>query len=108
MLDDTPTTDEQLEMPRPAPAKTDTSKASPKQPAQAQTEGAQKSSLIKRLRPQIIAGVAIGALALGAYFLASWWTVGRFQVVTDDAYVGARAATLSPSTSRRRRCGTSA
>ena len=99
MLDDTPTTDEQLEMPRPAPAKTDTSKASPKQPAQAQTEGAQKSSLIKRLRPQIIAGVAIGALALGAYFLASWWTVGRFQVVTDDAYVGARAATLSPKAS---------
>ena len=99
MLDDTPTTDEQLDMPRPAPAKADTAKASPRPPAQVQTEGAQTPGLVKNSRRQIIAGVAIGALAVAAYVLASWWTVGRFQVTTDDAYVGARAATLSPKAS---------
>jgi membrane fusion protein (multidrug efflux system) len=36
------------------------------------------------------------ALAGLAYFGHYWWTVGRYLVTTDDAYVGARNATLSP------------
>jgi membrane fusion protein (multidrug efflux system) len=40
--------------------------------------------------------LALMVLAAGAYFGHSWWTVGRFLVTTDDAYVGAKSATLSP------------
>jgi membrane fusion protein, multidrug efflux system len=36
------------------------------------------------------------ALGLGGYYGHYWWTAGRYLVSTDDAYVGARSATLSP------------
>lgn len=42
----------------------------------------------------LVAGAA--AVMLGGYYLTNWWTVGRFMVTTDDAYVGARAATIAP------------
>jgi membrane fusion protein (multidrug efflux system) len=40
-------------------------------------------------------------LALGgsAYYGHYWWTTGRYLVSTDDAYVGAKSATLSPKVS---------
>ena len=38
-------------------------------------------------------------LALGAYYGQYWWTQGRYLVTTDDAYVGAKNATLSPKVS---------
>ena len=43
----------------------------------------------------------VGALALGAggYYGHYWWTTGRYLVSTDDAYVGAKNATLSPKVS---------
>ena len=34
-------------------------------------------------------------LALGSWYGHHWWTVGRFVVSTDDAYVGAHTATLA-------------
>jgi membrane fusion protein, multidrug efflux system len=42
--------------------------------------------------------LAAGTLALlfALNAVANWWTFGRFQVSTDDAYVAARAATLAP------------
>jgi membrane fusion protein, multidrug efflux system len=40
------------------------------------------------------AAIFIGVTA-GAYFGNYWWTVGRFLVSTDDAYVGAYTATLA-------------
>jgi membrane fusion protein, multidrug efflux system len=43
-----------------------------------------------------IAAVAVLAVGLGAYYGHYWWTAGRYLVTTDDAYVGARSATLSP------------
>jgi membrane fusion protein, multidrug efflux system len=48
-----------------------------------------------------VVAVLAGLLALGAgsYFGHSWWTVGRYVVTTDDAYVGARSSTLSPKVS---------
>lgn len=42
----------------------------------------------------IVAGLLAGAAAV--YFGHQWWTVGRFQVETDDAYVGADYTTISP------------
>jgi membrane fusion protein (multidrug efflux system) len=44
--------------------------------------------------------VALLALGFGAYYYGHyWWTQGRYLVSTDDAYVGARHATLSPKVS---------
>jgi membrane fusion protein, multidrug efflux system len=52
-----------------------------------------------RLR-QILIGVAgVAALALGAYYGWNYWTVGRFQVSTDDAYVQADTITIAPKVS---------
>ncbi len=49
------------------------------------------------------AGAAIAALLLaiggGSYYGHYWWTAGRYLVSTDDAYVGAKSATLSPKVS---------
>ncbi|MFZ5675625.1 MAG: HlyD family secretion protein [Pseudomonadota bacterium] len=42
----------------------------------------------------IVAGLLAGAAA--AYFGHQWWMVGRFQVETDDAYVGADFTAISP------------
>ena len=39
------------------------------------------------------------ALAAGGYYGHYWWTAGRYLVSTDDAYVGAKNATLSPKVS---------
>ncbi len=47
------------------------------------------------LRPLLISAAVLAALAVAGYFGSHWWTVGRFQVSTDDAYVGAHTATLA-------------
>ena len=47
-------------------------------------------------RKQLLLGAGLAALVTAAYLGMSWWTVGRFQVSTDDAYVSVRSATLSP------------
>jgi len=47
-------------------------------------------------RRKVLAGIALVALAAGAYFGHEWWTVGRFMVSTDDAYIGADAAVIAP------------
>ena len=62
--------------------------------------GADKAPPPKRgivaYRRQLIVAVGSCVLVIAGYFAYSWWTVGRFMISTDDAYVGARAATLSP------------
>jgi membrane fusion protein, multidrug efflux system len=49
----------------------------------------------RRGRALILAAALLAALGAGGYFGSYWWTVGRFQVSTDDAYVGAKSATLA-------------
>ncbi|HEX3217576.1 MAG TPA: HlyD family secretion protein [Aestuariivirgaceae bacterium] len=39
--------------------------------------------------------ILVLALAAGSWFGIHWWTVGRFFVSTDDAYVGADTATIA-------------
>src|SRR5581483_3705352 len=53
-----------------------------------------------KARLRLLIGLA-GALVLGAgtYYGHYWWTTGRYLVTTDDAYVGAKNATLSPKVS---------
>src|SRR5271170_1645033 len=52
-----------------------------------------------RLRRVLIGGAGLAALALGAYYGWNYWTVGRFQVSTDDAYVQADTITIAPKVS---------
>jgi membrane fusion protein (multidrug efflux system) len=49
----------------------------------------------RRARRLVIGAAAVAALAAAAYFGDYWWTIGRFQVSTDDAYVGAKSTTLA-------------
>ena len=49
----------------------------------------------RRTRRVAIIGAVLAALTAGAYFGDNWWTVGRFTVTTDDAYVGAKSTTLA-------------
>jgi membrane fusion protein (multidrug efflux system) len=43
--------------------------------------------------------VALAALAAGGWYGHYWWTIGRFIVTTDDAYVGAKASTVAAKVS---------
>jgi membrane fusion protein (multidrug efflux system) len=52
-----------------------------------------------RLRKVLIGGAGLAALALAAYFGWNYWTVGRFHVSTDDAYVQADNVTIAPKVS---------
>ena len=52
----------------------------------------------KRRAPKkriVLALVLLAVAALGSWYGHRWWTVGRFIVSTDDAYVGAKMATLA-------------
>jgi membrane fusion protein, multidrug efflux system len=49
----------------------------------------------RRFRAILLAATLVAALGAGGYFGSHWWTVGRFLVSTDDAYVGAKNATLA-------------
>ena len=52
-----------------------------------------------RLRRLLIGGAGLAAVALGGYYGWNYWTVGRFQVSTDDAYVQADTITIAPKVS---------
>jgi len=50
-------------------------------------------------RSLLIGVAAIAIIAAGAYYGHNYWTVGRFEVSTDDAYVQADSTTVSPKVS---------
>lgn len=51
------------------------------------------------LRRVALAGVAVAALMGAGYWGHDYWTVGRFEVSTDDAYVKADSTTIAPKIS---------
>src|SRR6201996_3258299 len=51
------------------------------------------------LRKLLLTGAALVALAGGAWYGWDYWTVGRYQVSTDDAYVKADNTTIAPKVS---------
>src|SRR5262245_37170172 len=57
----------------------------------------------KSYRKALLRGVTTAALLLVlagcGYYGHYWWTAGRYLVTTDDAYVGAKSATLAPKVS---------
>jgi membrane fusion protein (multidrug efflux system) len=52
-----------------------------------------------KLRRILMAGVATVALAAAAWYGWDYWTVGRYLVSTDDAYVKADNTTIAPKVS---------
>src|SRR5262249_8792188 len=53
----------------------------------------------RRLRKLLLVGASVLALAGGANFAWDYWTVGRFHVSTDDAYVKADNTNIAPKVS---------
>jgi membrane fusion protein (multidrug efflux system) len=53
----------------------------------------------RRLRSLLLAAAGLAAIAAGAAYGREYWTVGRFQVSTDDAYVQADNTTIAPKVS---------
>lgn len=50
-------------------------------------------------RKVLLAGVSLAALAAVSFYGWQYWTVGRFEVSTDDAYVQADNTTIAPKVS---------
>jgi membrane fusion protein, multidrug efflux system len=49
----------------------------------------------RRLRNFVLTIGALALLAVGAWYGHYWWVAGRFIISTDDAYIGAKTATLA-------------
>src|ERR1700749_2338860 len=52
-----------------------------------------------QLRRLLLAGAAVAALSGSVWYGWDYWTVGRFLVSTDDAYVKADNTTIAPKVS---------
>ena len=68
----------------------------PQVPAVAVAVETPKISRKRWLRNMLLAGAAVAALAGAADYGWQYWTVGRFEVSTDDAYVKADNTTIAP------------
>jgi membrane fusion protein, multidrug efflux system len=53
----------------------------------------------RRWRWALLAGAGMLVLTAGGQFAKEYWTVGRFQISTDDAYVQADNTTIAPKVS---------
>jgi membrane fusion protein, multidrug efflux system len=64
-----------------------------------ETAAAPPPSIKNGLRRLLLAGTAVALLAGAAWYGWDYWTVGRFLVSTDDAYVKADNTTIAPRVS---------
>jgi membrane fusion protein, multidrug efflux system len=89
--------------PTPAQAEAKAPAPSPAEPVQAKISAAvptAKARSRRLSRRQLALGALLAAgLGGGAWFGYDWWTVGRFTVTTDDAYVEAHNTTLAAKVS---------
>jgi membrane fusion protein (multidrug efflux system) len=69
-------------------------KAEAPQPAPAQVVAAPVAP--KKKRSPVLPIIALLAIAGGGWYGYNYWTVGRFMVSTDDAYIEGDIATISP------------
>ena len=65
------------------------------QPAGTPVAASAKAAPSGRRRRLVLTLVALAVAVLGGGYGYHWWTVGRFIVSTDDAYVSAKTATLA-------------
>jgi membrane fusion protein (multidrug efflux system) len=63
------------------------------------TPAAARGGIGKLLKKMLLVGVGATTLVASAYFGRHYWTVGRFEVATDDAYVKADNTTIAPKIS---------
>ena len=63
------------------------------------TEDASKHRRKRPLRTLLLIGASLLAVAGASNFGWRYWTVGRFEVSTDDAYVQADSTTIAPKVS---------
>ncbi|WP_208249642.1 HlyD family secretion protein [Rhizobium sp. T1470] len=71
-------------------------------PLQAEAPRAAAKAPQSRRRPGrslLLGAAALAIVAAGAYYGHDYWTVGRFHVSTDDAYVKADNGTIAPKVS---------
>ena len=74
-------------------------------PADAENPAAKTTSAVatrpkrRSLRRMLLVAASVAALGAGSYYGDAYWTVGRFQVSTDDAYVQADSVTIAPKIS---------
>jgi len=73
--------------------------AAPATPVVAEILPPEPAAKPRRLRKLLLVGASVLVLSGGAYFGCDYWTVGRFQVSTDDAYVKADNTTIAPKVS---------
>lgn len=57
------------------------------------------ATLRRAARLLLLVGAALAALAAGGHYGRYYWTEGRFNVSTDDAYVKADSTTIAPKVS---------
>ena len=65
----------------------------------ANPEAAKPPAAKGKLRRLLMTGAALALLAGGAWYGWDYWTVGRFQISTDDAYVKADNTAIAPKVS---------
>ncbi len=68
-------------------------------PVQAATDRPQPPPKRSPLRRLLVIGGSVATLVAGSYYGHDYWTVGRFHVSTDDAYVQADNTTIAPKVS---------
>jgi membrane fusion protein, multidrug efflux system len=74
----------------------DTAKQATPVPAASAATPARARSGIRRI---LMAGAGLAAIAAAGWYGYDYWTVGRFNVSTDDAYVQADNVTIAPKVS---------
>lgn len=77
---------------RPAPEDRGSVPAAPEEPPAPDAGSERKPRRAKKI---VLVVAALLILAGGAWYGRYWWTTGRYLVSTDDAYVGAKNATLA-------------
>jgi membrane fusion protein (multidrug efflux system) len=82
----------------PSPNSKETQKEN-QQPGQTSEAAAPPVAVKSRLRQLLLAGTAVALLAGAAWYGWDYWTVGRYLVSTDDAYVKADNTTIAPKVS---------
>lgn len=87
---------EQVPLPSETPAEPPAAPAAPVVQAPPVPERPRKRGAARKL---IVLALVIAALAAGGWWVHDYWTAGRFQVSTDDAYVGADLTIVSPKVS---------